>query len=135
MTAPKISRAVCIAACLCTIAVMIWAMGPFGQHAGSGEMVTSLFILPLLAVWAIGPYAIANKFAHEVEDGPAWFLVLLQAVIGVVTLGLYVDGFVVTPEPGVNAALIFTILPIYQFIAVLAGYYGLRLVERLRRED
>ncbi|MBL8642328.1 MAG: hypothetical protein JNK21_00230 [Rhodospirillaceae bacterium] len=126
------SRFVFLGFSLVTVAVMVWALGPFGDHADSGNMLVSLMIAPLLAVWAVGPYAVAHKFAAEDAGAGAWVFVAVQIVAGLAVMVLYGDAFVMTPEPDLNAPLVFAILPIYQFTAVLVAYYGLRLWRRFR---
>lgn len=128
--AVKASRIVCIVACLATLGVMIAALGPFGQHEESGGMLLSLIMLPLVAIWAVGPYVIANKFARESEGATAWVYVLLQVITGLAVLVLYVDAFIITPEQGLNPLVVFVILPLYQFMALLVAYYGIRLWRR-----
>ncbi|MBL8630903.1 MAG: hypothetical protein JNM81_14810 [Rhodospirillaceae bacterium] len=130
MNGVRISRVVFIGFSLLTLFVMMWALGPFGSHQNSGGMMVALLLSPLLLVWGVGPYAVAHRFAAEDGGIGAWVFAGVQVLAGIAILVLYADAFVISPEPDLNAPLVFAILPIYQFVAVLAAYYALRLWRR-----
>lgn len=113
-----------------TLLVMMWALGPFGSHQNSGGMMVALLLSPLLLVWGVGPYAVAHRFAAEDGGRGAWVFAGVQALAGIAILVLYADAFVMSPEADLNAPLVFAILPIYQFVAVLVAYYAVRLWRR-----
>jgi hypothetical protein len=127
MTAPQASRVVCLIAITLTMAIVLWAVGPFGNHRVSGDMLASLLLLPVLAAWAVGPYAVANRFAHEAEGSAAWVFVAVQIVAGLPVMAMYASAFLIAEGTDPQTGLAFAILPIYQFVAVLAAYIGVRL--------
>ena len=121
---------ICIAAILLTLAIMLATLSPLGPQREGGDMLFSLLIAPLLAIWAVGPYAVANRFAHDTEGRAAWVFVVVQVIVGLPVLGVYADALVFRPQTEAEIGLVFAIFPIYQFIGVLAAYYGVRLWRR-----
>ncbi len=132
MTPARASSLVCMAAVVLTIAIVLWVAGPFGNHRQSSDMLASLLLLPVLAAWASGPYAVANRFAHDTEGQAGWVFVAVQILAGLPVLGLYAYAFLVESNTDPQTGLAFAILPIYQFVAVLAAYFGVRLWQRNR---
>jgi hypothetical protein len=130
MNGVRVSRFLFIGFSALTLLVMIWVLGPFGTHKDSGSMMVSLLLSPLLLVWGIGPYAVAHRFAAEDEGRGAWLFVAIQLIAGVVIMALYAEAFAISPDPNVNVPLAFAIMPIYQFVGVLIGYYVLRVWRR-----
>jgi hypothetical protein len=130
MTSHRISRYVCVSAVVMTLALLLVAAGPFGNHRASGDLLASLLLLPVLAAWAVGPYAVANRFAQDVQGAAVWLFVLVQIAVGLPVLAIYADAFVFRPDTDPQIGLVFAIFPIYQFVAVLAAYYGVRLWRR-----
>jgi hypothetical protein len=128
--ATRAARISFIALSVITIAVMIAAIGPLAEHRDAGGELVSLLLLPILAVWAIGPYAVAHRFAHEARGRTAWALVGVQWLSAIPVLAIYIDHFFLTPGVDPQTGLLFAILPIYQFIAVVAVYYASRLWRR-----
>ncbi|MSO98943.1 MAG: hypothetical protein EXR11_12120 [Rhodospirillaceae bacterium] len=132
MTAAQASRIVCIVASIATVVIMLIAMGPFADHRESGDFLLALLLFPLLAIWAVGPYMVANRFAAEIDDVQAWSFAVIQVLIGAVVMLIYVDAFLIEPKPDPQSGLVFAIFPLYQFIAVLGAYYGVRLWRQWR---
>lgn len=130
MSGARASRYVCGTAIILTLAVLIYAVGPFGNHRGGGDVIASLLLLPILGAWAVGPYAVANRFAQDAEDGAEWVYVVVQILAGLPVLAIYTDAYILTPDTDPQSGLVFAILPIYQFLAVLAALYGVRLWQR-----
>jgi hypothetical protein len=130
MTPARTSRWVCFIAIILTIAMVLWVAGPFGNHRQSSDMLASLLLLPVLAAWAVGPYAVANRFAQDAEGQAAWIFVAVQILAGVPVLGIYGYAFLIEVDTDPETGLAFAILPIYQFLAVLAAYIGVRLWQR-----
>jgi|GEM_PF-3001582 len=130
MTPARASRWVCIVAIIMTMAIILWVAGPFGNHRQSSDLLASLLLLPVLAAWAVGPYAVANRFAHEAEGPVAWVFVVVQILAGLPVLGIYGYAFLIEVDTDPQIGLAFAILPIYQFVAVLAAYIGVRLWQR-----
>jgi hypothetical protein len=131
----RISRVVCLVGVVVTIALVMLATGPFGNHRASGEMVASLLLLPVLAAWAVGPYAVANRLAQDAKGRGPWLYVGVQVLSGLPVIGIYVQAYVVEVDTDPQMGLVFAILPIYQFCAVVAVYFGLRLWRRKQDQD
>ena len=130
MSGAKASRYVCGGAILLTLIMLLIAAGPFGNHRASGDVLASLLLLPILGAWSVGPYAVANKFAQDAEGGEAWIYVAVQLLAGPPVLAIYIDAYILTPDADPQSGLAFAILPLYQFVAVLAAIYGVRLWRR-----
>jgi hypothetical protein len=128
----RVSRYAFSGLALITVAIEIAAIGPYSDHRVTGDLMASLLLLPILAAWAVGPYAVANKFAHEAEGSRGWVFVGLQLVMAVPAFWLYAEAFFFRQGEDPQLGLIFAIIPIYQFVAVLAVYYALRLWTRHR---
>lgn len=112
---------------LTTLAVMVWALGPFGSHRESGSMLLSLISLPLISIWAAGPYAVAHKFAQVESASGVWVYVSAQLLLWMLAMGLFFEAFVLSPDQNMDSLFVFAVLPIYQFISILGVYYGFRL--------
>ncbi|MDX2144586.1 MAG: hypothetical protein SFV19_14620 [Rhodospirillaceae bacterium] len=130
--AARISRHTFTVLAMITVIIEIAAIGPFGDHRVTGDLMASLLLLPILMAWAVGPYAVANKFAHEAEGSQSWAFVSLQVVMAVPALWIYGEAFFFSQGQDPQLGLIFVIIPIYQFVAVLAVYYALRMWTRHR---
>jgi hypothetical protein len=130
MSGAKASRYICGAAIVLTLLLLIYAAGPFGNHRASSDLLASLLLLPILAAWSVGPYAVANRFAHDADEADAWVFAAVQIAAGIPVLALYADAYVISPDTDPVTGLAFAILPIYQFVAVVAAFYGLRLWRR-----
>ncbi len=127
MNGVHVSRFLFIGFSIITLLVMAWVLGPFGVHQGSGGMMVSLLLSPLLLVWGIGPYAVAHRFAAEDDGRGAWAFAAIQVIAGIIIMALYAEAFAISPDPNLNAPLAFAIMPVYQFVAVLGAYYAVRL--------
>jgi hypothetical protein len=132
MTPAQVSRIVCVVASVATVAMMLIALGPFDRERETGEVLMSLLLLPFLAIWAVGPYMVANRFAADVEGAPAWVFVAVQVVTGAAVMAIYTDVFIFDPKPDAQSGLVFAIFPVYQFIAVLGAHFGVRVLQRWR---
>ena len=131
----RVSRAVCLVGVIVTIALVMLATGPFGNHRGSGDMMASLLLLPVLAAWSVGPYAVANRLAQDAQGRGPWFYVGVQLLSGLPVIGVYIQAYVVEVDTDPQMGFVFAILPLYQFCAVLAVYFGLRLWHRKHDHD
>jgi hypothetical protein len=130
MSPVSVSRSLFIALSLITLGVMIWALGPFADHKDSGGQLVSLLLSPFLAIWAVGPYAVAHRFASEGEGAGVWAYPALHIVSGATAMFFYANELFIAPAPDLNAPWVFATIPVYQFIAVVVIYYGLRVVRR-----
>jgi len=133
MSAILASRIICILASVATLLLMAVALGPFGPRADEGDFLLNLLLFPFIAIWAVGPYAVANKFAATEDGSPAgWVYVVTQILVGLPVLWVYLDAFVLSGTADSQAGLVFVMLPVYQFIAVLVAYYAVRLMRQMK---
>lgn len=126
----RVSRFVCLLGVVVTIGLVTLATGPFGNHRASGDMMASLLLFPVLAAWAVGPYAVANRLAQDAQSPGPWLYVGVQVLSGLPVLAVYIQAYVVEANTDPQMGLAFAILPIYQFCAVLVVYFGLRVWQR-----
>lgn len=121
----KLARVVLLSAAVMTLAVMIVAAGPWVAR-DTGQTLLALIMMPFLAAWAVGPYFICNRFMNETVPEGRWVYVVAAVVAAIPVLWIYIDALILSKAPDAQAAIVFVVFPLYQFVFILAVYYAVR---------
>jgi len=114
----KLSVAVIVLSVIGTLAILLYLCWPWGDESVAPRLSEYGGLLSLV-LWAIAPYLPLLVKTLKSPSGQAGNLLMLIgcAAIGAAGCGIYLDAVLKHPAP--LSALLFLVLPLYQWGAVL----------------